>query len=571
MTYHPQTPVYILGSFLAASACGGGTPSEIDSDTSSETSETAGPSSCGDGVVDPGEACDDGNDIDTDECLSTCVVATCGDGFILDGIETCDDGNQVDNDACSNACSLPSCGDGRLQTGEECDDGNSDDTDGCTNTCRLPYCGDGIQQASEGCDDGNSDDTDDCLGDCVPAMCGDGIIQAGVEVCDDGNQVEDDSCTNSCTEPACGDGIVHVEFGEECDDGDNNDNDECLSNCKLATCGDGAVHLGFEECDDGNDDNTDACLTSCEHASCGDSYVEEGVEDCDDGNELNNDACLNTCVAATCGDGHVYLGVEDCDDGNTSNLDPCLTTCKAPESCKEIKTIDPMAPNGLYTLETGNGHFSVYCDMSSNFGGWTLVARFSNNDDRNWMEDSGEWWYTRTDAAGNHTVYNDISDAYSPAFHQVVADEFKLSRTDQIGDLFLTTGGCLGGQTFREHITSFGDFQNGVTWASNETLGTCSGLLGGSWNETNGFQEALCSGDIGAPSSVSFWADWGVGDGAVMMIGGGGGSCNGADHGIGITEAAGASFVNEGQEDDFGFDGSDGLNNNNYALNLFVR
>ena len=34
---------------------------------------------CGNGVIDAGETCDDGNLSDSDACLSTCVVATCGD------------------------------------------------------------------------------------------------------------------------------------------------------------------------------------------------------------------------------------------------------------------------------------------------------------------------------------------------------------------------------------------------------------------------------------------------------------------------------------------------------------
>lgn len=545
-------------------------PPPVEGGTETSPSETAGPM-CGDGVLHPGEACDDGNDINSDECLNDCTIASCGDGITHDGVEACDDGNSVNSDECTNTCTFSSCGDGVTHVGEECDDGNNVEADGCTNSCRLPTCGDGIVQANEDCDDGNSNDSDSCLSTCEAAACGDGYLHTGVEECDDGNQLEGDGCSNSCQVATCGDGIVQVAFGEECDDGNNNENDNCLSTCTLATCGDGAHHLGVEECDDGNDDNTDSCLNSCTQASCGDSFIHEGEEDCDDGNNLNTDACLNSCTAASCGDGYVHVGVEGCDDGNTSNLDPCLTTCKSPESCKEIKSADPMAPDGVYTLETGEGHFGVYCDMTSNGGGWTLIARFSNNDDRGWMEDNGEWWYTRTEAEGHPTIRTEFTDAYSPAFHQVVADELKIARTDKSDDLFVTTGGCLGGHTFREHITNFGDFQNGETWANNEVLGTCAGLLGGSWNSTNGFQQALCAGNIGAPSSVSFWADWGFGDGAVMMIGGGGYGCDGADHGIGITEASGASFVNGDYEDDFGFDGDDGVNNNSYALNLFVR
>ncbi len=59
---------------------------------------------CGDGVVDAGEACDDGNASNNDACLDTCEEATCGDGYVWDGVEECDDGNTNDDDACLNSC-----------------------------------------------------------------------------------------------------------------------------------------------------------------------------------------------------------------------------------------------------------------------------------------------------------------------------------------------------------------------------------------------------------------------------------------------------------------------------------
>ncbi|MCA9693082.1 MAG: DUF4215 domain-containing protein, partial [Myxococcales bacterium] len=49
------------------------------------------------------EACDDGNPDDADACLSSCVAAACGDGFLYEGVEECDDGNKLDDDLCSNA------------------------------------------------------------------------------------------------------------------------------------------------------------------------------------------------------------------------------------------------------------------------------------------------------------------------------------------------------------------------------------------------------------------------------------------------------------------------------------
>lgn len=66
----------------------------------------------------------------------------------------------------------PRCGDGQLDPGEECDDGNREDRDGCTNGCTCARCGDGILHVFditppngacvhapvEQCDDGNGGD-----------------------------------------------------------------------------------------------------------------------------------------------------------------------------------------------------------------------------------------------------------------------------------------------------------------------------------------------------------------------------------------------------------------------------
>ena len=57
------------------------------------------------------------------------------------------------------------------------------------------------------------------------------------------------------------------------------------------------------------------------------------------------------------------------------------------------------------------------------------------------------------------------------------------------------------------------------------------------------------------------------------MIGGGGVYCGRADHGITITEANQASFLETGQgKHDFGNDGdSDVTNNKAYSLNLWIN
>jgi cysteine-rich repeat protein len=162
----------------------------------------------------------------------------------------------------------PVCGDGVLDAGEQCDDGNNIDGDGCQADCTLTLCGDGVLDAGEQCDDGaNGDDSDGCYDDCTLTLCGDGVVQnpngfGEFEQCDDGNNDDFDSCRNDCTLPECGDGVLDA--GEECDDGNNNNNDACRNDCSAPFCGDGILDAG-EQCDDGNNDDLDGCDSECKH------------------------------------------------------------------------------------------------------------------------------------------------------------------------------------------------------------------------------------------------------------------------------------------------------------------
>jgi cysteine-rich repeat protein len=60
---------------------------------------------CGDGTLDPGEVCDDGNVIDGDGCDSNCTPSACGNGVVAPN-EDCDDGNTVGGDGCPSTCQL---------------------------------------------------------------------------------------------------------------------------------------------------------------------------------------------------------------------------------------------------------------------------------------------------------------------------------------------------------------------------------------------------------------------------------------------------------------------------------
>jgi len=180
----------------------------------------------------------------------------CGDG-VTEGDEECDDGNEVDDDDCSNECLVntpdPYCGDGNLDFGEDCDDGNNDDGDGCSAVCEIeipdPYCGDGNLDIGEDCDDNNNTDGDGCSAFCEieeEVECGNGTKEEGEECDGDDGVGNHQSCSENCeliNLTYCGDGIQQEPNDEEKD---------------------GPLNDGVEECDgeDGVDENQ-TCLRNC--------------------------------------------------------------------------------------------------------------------------------------------------------------------------------------------------------------------------------------------------------------------------------------------------------------------
>jgi len=105
-------PEGALGAFIGEDPNGTWTLTAVD-DTAGTTGtldawtlHVTAVAKCGDGYVDPGEACDDGNGVDGDGCDRGCVPSACGNG-IRAGDEECDDGNTTDGDGCSSTCKLP--------------------------------------------------------------------------------------------------------------------------------------------------------------------------------------------------------------------------------------------------------------------------------------------------------------------------------------------------------------------------------------------------------------------------------------------------------------------------------
>jgi len=289
---------------------------------------------CGNGIRNSGEACDDGNKNNSDDCVvkskTECFIASCGDGFLHDeehGTEECD--TLGDSEECNSDCTLSVCGDGKVNRvdGEKCDD--EFESADCNADCTLARCGDGKTNAEAGEECDTSGDSATCDKDCTFAECEDGYrnSEAGEE-CDTGGPSS--FCNGSCQLSSCGDGETDAASGEDCDDGQQSPT--CNLNCSTAMCGDGIVNSEFivdpldsadttstEQCDpntgtdDANDQralaNAPACDRDCTFARCGDSYENgQAGEECDDAYVANGlktptNACNSDCTDAACGDG----------------------------------------------------------------------------------------------------------------------------------------------------------------------------------------------------------------------------------------------------------------------------
>jgi len=301
------------------------------------TSMTKLPCECGDAVVDAarGETCDPPGSLAGaagNVCRSDCTV--CGDGVVQPG-ERCDDGNGVDNDACPNDCGVttpppppdclmpcPTCGDGTRTFPEQCD------PPGCANDCDIhcrtfapAFCLDANPCTFDDCDDqygclntprpdgsACSDQSVCTTGDtCEAALC----VGTGTLDCDDADVCTDDTC-----DPASGclhTPVVCADDGNACNGAE--------------TCTDpiGCHHGALVSCPSGT-----VCRPSdgaCVSKPC------SGPADCDDGNGCTADTCVSgRCnsspdPAATCSDGNPCNGAETCQGG--------ICTPGVPPSCDD--------------------------------------------------------------------------------------------------------------------------------------------------------------------------------------------------------------------------------------------
>jgi len=96
------------------------------------------------------------------------VENPCGNGAIDTG-EQCDDGNRTGGDGCGPRC-LRECGNGVVDPGEECDDANWSDADCCLSTCRLGAAGTPCDADGDLCAAAFCDANGSCRHDLSPGM-----------------------------------------------------------------------------------------------------------------------------------------------------------------------------------------------------------------------------------------------------------------------------------------------------------------------------------------------------------------------------------------------------------------
>ena len=308
-------PALLLTSVAALAGC---TLELIDNDPPAQPG-------CGNGIVEPGEVCDDGNQEGGDGCAPLCDSTELCGNFIVDAHlgEQCDAGGGA-HAACDPDCTAPVCGDGLANpaAGEVCDDGNTASDDGCRSDCRSDEtcgnavldhhlakngqshpqeCLDAVAQGTgcaERCDDGNNVTGDGCSANCLSEeACGNQIRDPG-EQCDDGNMVHDDACRNDCLVPGAMCGNQQVDPPEQCDGGPGGSS-ACDADCTLPECGDSFVNgAAGEQCDPGQIGvPTATCDPNFTFPLCGDGYRNLAAgEQCDDGNAVDGDGCRNDCT-----------------------------------------------------------------------------------------------------------------------------------------------------------------------------------------------------------------------------------------------------------------------------------
>ena len=329
---------------------------------------------CGNGLIDPGEDCD-GNNLGP--VNSQCKQYS---NLFTGGTLKCSSNCKIDTNGCFGASGT--CGDGIINIGEACDSTNFGSITDCTNygsfsggtlscsaKCQLdtslctpkPLCGNGLIDPGEDCDGSNFGIINSS---CVSYSR---FFTSGALSCNSNCKLDTFGCQEA---PKCGNNIIDP--GETCDGNLNFTDTNCksyspnfidgnifcnscqikTSSCKTnessatVTCrsrGD----CGFDEaCTDNSDCESGFCLNNkCTKSSCDDSVKNQGESSVDCGGPCNKCQDGKTCnIHSDCNSNFCSFGAcrpqESCFDGKFSPAEsdtdcggPCPTKCPEGKAC----------------------------------------------------------------------------------------------------------------------------------------------------------------------------------------------------------------------------------------------
>ena len=304
---------------------------------------------CGDGVLNTGETCDDGNTLNSDACLSTCTPAFCGDGFVNLATEQCE---PPGIGSCANNCFFKTGGGGGGgTTGGDSASSAGQNTSFYNRPPPPDGCGNGIHEPDRGeeCDEGaRFNGLGTCSYTCKILYCGDGIVTSHIgESCEptvlsrEGGVIVYDvpTCGEICTAPVKTQegslyGGCQRRFLAPCDGSAPSPE---VAHAR-ETCGDGTVDA-YEECDFGG---------ICDGGRFSGLFWTDAksAKTCMSGGgtavPVSGDGCSADCLNEFCGDGVVQrkgsdntMGTDDdelCDNGRVCSHDSSLS-CRSDADC----------------------------------------------------------------------------------------------------------------------------------------------------------------------------------------------------------------------------------------------
>jgi cysteine-rich repeat protein len=252
-TVEPPTATATPATATATTAA---TPTATPTGSSTATptlSPTAGAGVCGDGVLDPGETCDDGNTIDDDSCPADCAIAPCAgppQGTLTVEVHFATTPSDLRVGGLTlflrypeDRVSIPGAnGDAAVQARVTSPAGFSVAADDLNYALRAVL--DDPGSTGIGAGTALSVQFDICAGAAVPVFRNFACAVEAASGVDAEGMPTDASGQVSCSivvKPAvlplvCGDGIVNLAGGETCDDGNTDDGDGCPSNCRIEPC-----------------------------------------------------------------------------------------------------------------------------------------------------------------------------------------------------------------------------------------------------------------------------------------------------------------------------------------------